>query len=86
MLQTPLPSGDPFVITSASLNAKSVKDLCKLASRHGVPKWQSLKKEQLVKAILRATQSSAGSKPVATKLAPAKAVAAKAAAAPLKTS
>jgi hypothetical protein len=52
-------TGGRIVITAASLNAKSVKDLGKVAERFGVPGWRSLKKEQLVKAIVRATQKSA---------------------------
>ena len=49
------------MITAASLNAKSVKDLGKLADRFGVTSWRSLNKEQLVKAIVRATQKSSAS-------------------------
>lgn len=67
------------MITAASLNAKSIKDLGKVADRYGVTGWRSLNKEQLVKAIVRATQKSsagaarAASKPkakVAAKVAP----------------
>jgi hypothetical protein len=54
-----LTTGGRFVITAASLNAKSVKDLGKTAERFGVAGWRSMKKDQLVKAIMRATQKKA---------------------------
>jgi hypothetical protein len=54
-------TGGPYVITASSLNAKSIKDLGKLANRFGVPSWRALKKDQLVKAIVRATQKSSSS-------------------------
>ena len=50
------------MITASSLNTKSIKDLGKLADRFGVSGWRSLKKDQLVKAIVRATQRSESSK------------------------
>lgn len=46
------------MITTATLNTKSIKDLGKLAGRFGVPNWRSMKKGPLIKAIVRATQKS----------------------------
>lgn len=64
------------MITASALNTKSIKDLGKLADRFGVSGWRSLKKDQLVKAIVRATQRSGAkaqpkSKPAPKKLAAA---------------
>lgn len=44
------------MITASALNAKSVKDLGRLATRYGIARWRSLGKDSLVKAIVRATQ------------------------------
>ena len=73
------------MITAASLNAKSIKDLGKVADRYGVTGWRSLNKEQLVKSIVRATQkSSAGAARAVSK--PKAKVAAKAAPKPAQKS
>jgi uncharacterized protein len=78
-------TGGQIVITAASLNAKSIKDLGKVADRYGVTGWRSLNKEQLVKAIVRATQKSSAGAARSTSKPKAK-VAAKAAPKPAKKS
>jgi hypothetical protein len=51
------------LITTASLKDYSLKELSKLAQRSGVTGWKSMKKDALVKAILRSRKSSPAAKP-----------------------
>ena len=41
------------MITAASLNTQTSKDLAQLAKKKGVTGWHSMKKEQLIKALLK---------------------------------
>lgn len=41
------------LITAASLKSQTSKDLAQLAKKKGVPGWHSMRKEQLVKALLK---------------------------------
>jgi hypothetical protein len=40
-------------MTSASLKEKRVRDLARLAKQHGVAGWHSMRKDQLIKALVR---------------------------------
>jgi uncharacterized protein len=40
-------------MTSASLKEKPVRDLARLAKQHGVAGWHSMRKDQLIKALVR---------------------------------
>jgi hypothetical protein len=58
------------LITPATLKSYTVKDLAELAKKSGLSGWQSMRKEQLVKALVRAQKtkkpaSDAKSKPAA---------------------
>ena len=68
------------MITSASLKDYTVKELTKLAQRRGVSGWKSMKKDDLVKALLRAAKTAAAKAEKAEKGTKAKPPAAKAAA------
>jgi len=55
-------SGNPEVgpvITAAKLRARTVKDLVVMAKRKGVSGWHSMRKEQLVRALVRKARSQA---------------------------
>lgn len=55
-------------MTSASLNARNSKDLADMARRRGVRGWHSMRKDQLIRALLRlATAKAAVRKVVSTK-------------------
>lgn len=41
------------MITAANLKSRTVKDLAALAKRKGVPGWHSMRKEELVKALVK---------------------------------
>jgi hypothetical protein len=43
-------------MTAATLKAYTVKDLAQLAKKHGVDGWHSMRKEQLVRALVRASK------------------------------
>jgi len=43
-------------MTARDLKSCSLKDLAQLAKRHGVARWQTMKKEELIKAVLRASR------------------------------
>lgn len=45
------------MITPATLKSYTLKDLADLARKSGVPGWQSMRKEQLVKALVRVSKS-----------------------------
>jgi len=40
-------------MTAASLREKPVRDLARLAKQHGVPGWHSMRKDQLIRALVR---------------------------------
>jgi len=44
-------------MTSASLKEKPVRDLARLAKQHGVQGWHSMRKDQLIKALVRKAKS-----------------------------
>jgi len=45
-------------MTTASLKAKPVRDLARLAKQHGVPGWHSMRKDQLIRALVRRAKSA----------------------------
>lgn len=52
------------MITAASLKEYTVKDLAQMAKRRGVTGWHTMRKDELVKALIKAAKSTAsGSKP-----------------------
>ena len=44
-------------MTTASLKEKPVRDLARLAKQHGVPGWHAMRKDQLIKALVRRAKS-----------------------------
>jgi len=44
-------------MTSASLKAKPVRDLARLAKQHGVAGWHAMRKDQLIRALIRKARS-----------------------------
>lgn len=48
-------------MTLESLSSKSVKDLAQLAKRHGINGWRAMRKDQLVKALLRQARPKSAS-------------------------
>jgi hypothetical protein len=50
------------VITAEKLRARNVKDLAAMARRKGVSGWHSMRKEQLVKALLKSAKAEAARK------------------------
>jgi hypothetical protein len=46
------------LITAASLRERTSKDLAQLAKKKGVSGWHSMRKEQLVRALLRLADAS----------------------------
>ena len=53
-------------MTAETLNGKSVKDLGQLAKRRGIQGWHTMRKEELVKALLRLARAKTnGHRPVA---------------------
>ncbi|MBM4023128.1 MAG: DUF4912 domain-containing protein, partial [Planctomycetes bacterium] len=40
-------------MTIASLKEKPVRDLARLAKQHGVSGWHSMRKDQLIRALVR---------------------------------
>jgi uncharacterized protein len=56
-------------MTTASLRDKPVRDLARLAKRQGVPGWHAMRKDELIRALVRKARSSkrvAGGKPLGT--------------------
>ena len=51
------PNGRIRLITAATLRSHTSKDLAQMAKTHGVPGWHSMRKEQLVKALLKQARS-----------------------------
>ena len=45
-------------MTSASLKEKPVRDLARLAKQHGVAGWHAMRKDQLIKALVRKAKSA----------------------------
>ena len=45
-------------MTSASLKDKPVRDLARLAKQHGVAGWHAMRKDQLIRALVRKARSS----------------------------
>lgn len=45
-------------MTTASLREKPVRDLARLAKQHGVQGWHSMRKDQLIRALLRKAKSA----------------------------
>jgi hypothetical protein len=48
-----IPPKDLARMTSASLKDKRVRDLARLAKQHGVAGWHAMRKDQLIKALVR---------------------------------
>jgi hypothetical protein len=46
-------------MTTASLKDKPVRDLARLAKQHGVPGWHAMRKDQLIRALVRRAKSGA---------------------------
>jgi len=44
-------------MTTASLKEKPVRDLARMAKLHGVPGWHSMRKDQLIRALVRRAKS-----------------------------
>src|SRR5437764_13853804 len=51
--------GHRHLITTASLKTQSWKDLAEMAKNKGLSGWHSMRKEELVKALVRAAQRRA---------------------------
>jgi len=47
-------------MTTADLKSRTVKDLASLAKRKKVPGWHAMKKDELIKALVRQTRSESG--------------------------
>ncbi|MFM9058675.1 MAG: DUF4912 domain-containing protein [Planctomycetaceae bacterium] len=45
-------------MTTASLKDKPVRDLARMAKQHGVPGWHSMRKDQLIRALVRRAKSA----------------------------
>jgi hypothetical protein len=65
------------LITTASLKSSTVKDLSELAKSHGLSGWHSMKKDELIRRLLKLTRKPA-SKPATTAAKKARAAAASA--------
>jgi hypothetical protein len=57
-------------MTADTLKSYTLKDLAKIAKQRGVNGWQSMRKEQLVKALVRVSKTSANSRSAKIKAAP----------------
>jgi len=49
-------------VTAANLKEKPVRDLARLAKQHGVAGWHSMRKDQLIRALVRKAKSALGRK------------------------
>ena len=54
---TALTTGKHQRMTSASLKEKPVRDLARLAKQHGVAGWHAMRKDQLIRALVRKARS-----------------------------
>jgi len=50
-------------VTAANLKEKPVRDLARLAKQHGVAGWHSMRKDQLIRALIRKAKSSRAGEP-----------------------
>src|SRR5688500_6194866 len=57
-------------MTADTLKSYTLKDLVKIAKQRGVNGWQSMRKEQLVKALVKVSKASAASRNAKAKAAP----------------
>ena len=55
--QTAFTPGKRKRMTSASLKEKPVRDLARLAKQHGVAGWHAMRKDQLIRALVRKARS-----------------------------
>ena len=46
------------VITAAKLRTHTVKDLAAMAKRKGIPGWHAMRKEQLVRALVKRAKTA----------------------------
>jgi uncharacterized protein len=51
-------------MTSTDLKSRTVRDLAVMARKKKVPGWHSMKKDELVKALLQRTRTEAGRRPI----------------------
>src|SRR5690242_11012989 len=58
--------GGHHLITTASLKTQSWKDLAEMAKNKGLSGWHSMRKDELVKALVRAAQRRAKLRTAAT--------------------
>jgi hypothetical protein len=54
-------------MTTASLREKPVRDLARLAKQHGVQGWHSMRKDQLIRALVRKAKAGLGKQPPAVR-------------------
>lgn len=54
--------GERTLITAASLKSQKSKELAQLAKKNGVPGWHAMKKEQLIKTLLKIARQKERSK------------------------
>ncbi len=50
------------MITAARLKTRTVKDLSAMAKRHGVPGWHAMRKDELIRALVKLTKAGASHK------------------------
>ena len=60
------------MLTTATLKSYTAKDLAQMAKQRGISGWHSMRKEQLVKALTKATKGTNGKSKTAVKAAVAK--------------
>lgn len=65
------PSGEPSLITAATLKSYSLKELATMAQRRGVSRWKTMKKDELIRALARANAKAAAKPAAKPKAAPA---------------
>jgi hypothetical protein len=56
-------------MTASSLREKPVRDLARLAKQHGVPGWHAMRKDQLIRALMRRAKSSLAATEIRTETA-----------------
>jgi hypothetical protein len=54
-------------MTTASLREKPVRDLARLAKQHGVQGWHAMRKDQLIRALVRKAKAGLGKQPPAVR-------------------